>query len=544
MISIFALAMRLPEALAYLSALRPATVSICASTFSVGHADTHEANGLVAIGDEEGRIRLLDSDPSGEDSFSNIHVSFAAHGNAVIDLAFSEDDSLLATASGDQTGKVIDVETQIPVSILDHHTASLKQVRFQPGKGQGHVIATSGRDGTVKIWDLRCKGGPAQEVMVERPTNLRYSLPRKVSQGCVVNNIYDAHARTSRQSRQMQGAAPPDVAARWEVPGRVGEVSVTAIQFLPAGKEHLILSACEADASIKLWDIRNFHTSRHKTSTPISITAPPKSHSLWRPFGISSMSLSTDSARLYALCKDNTVYAYSTAHLVLGYAPELSSRGDPPRRRNGTAQEGLGPLYGFRHENFHATSFYVKTAVRPAKDGRPELLAVGSSDGCAILFPTDERYMDEQMLPVNSTHASDRGFAATSNHSSFPPQTRQFANSQQQQPRAGNGTRRPGGLFRTSSTLSLHGRLVDTIPIVNHGTALVRGHEKKEVGAVCWTSQGNMVSVGDDYVVRCWREDRDRAIDLRTGGESEGRRWASGWAEVGDSWDEDEWSED
>lgn len=497
----------------------------------------------MAIGDEEGRIRLLDSSASGENSFSKIHVSFAAHGNAVIDLAFSEDDSLLATASGDQTGKVIDVVTQTPISILDHHTASLKQVRFQPGKGQGNVIATSGRDGTVKIWDLRCKGGPAQELAVERSTNLRYSLPRKVSQGCVVNGIYDAHARTIRQSRQMQGAAAPDVAARWEVPGRVGEVSVTAIQFLPPGKEHLILSACEADASIKLWDIRNIHTSRHKTGTPISVTAPPKSHSLWRPFGISSMSLSTDSSRLYALCKDNTVYAYSTAHLVLGYAPELSSKGDPPRRRNGTAQEGLGPLYGFRHESFHATSFYVKTAVRPARDGCPELLAVGSSDGCAILFPTDERYMNEQMQPSSGTYAFDRSFTTTPALSSFPPPTQQLTNSQQQQ-QASSGTRRPRGLFRTNSMSSLHGRLVDNIPIAHNGTALVRGHDKKEVGAVCWTSQGNLVSVGDDYMVRCWREDRDRAVDLRTRGEGEGRRWASGWAEVGDSWDEDEWCED
>src|SRR6202000_2957015 len=118
------------------------------------------------------------------------------------------------------------------------------------------------------------------------------------------------------------------------------------------------------------------------SSVPVSTTRQPESHAQWRPFGISSINLGGDGARLYALCKDNTVYAYSTAHLVLGHAPELAYRGDPPpRRKHGGVQEGLGPLFGFRHPQFHATSFYVKSALRPARDGRSEMLAVGSSDG-------------------------------------------------------------------------------------------------------------------------------------------------------------------
>lgn len=509
----------------------------------------YEANGLVAVGDEEGRVRLLDSSLQGSDGFSNVYISFSVHGNAVIDLAFSEDDYLLATASGDQTGKVIDMMTQTPISILDHHSASLKQVRFQPGKGGGNVLATSGRDGSVKIWDLRCKGGPAQEFTVEERTlGLQYAPPKKVNQGCVVNSIYDAHARTTRPSRQMrkimQAAVAADVTTRWEEPGRVGEVSVTAIQFLPPGKEHLLLSACEADASIKLWDIRNVHTSRQKASNPISATAPPESHSQWRPFGMSSMSMSSDGARLYGLCKDNTVYAYSTSHLILGSAPELASKGnDHPRRRNGIVQEGLGPLYGFRHEKFHATSFYVKTAVRPAQEDRPELLAVGSSDGCALIFPTDERYFMDAGDMYDDTQAFGREKGTTPIFSSSPSRAGSQQRSMTDNENSGTVPRRPGGLFRTNSMSSVQGRLVDTIPIVRNGTALIRGHENKEVGAVCWTNDGSLVSVGDDHAIRCWREDRERAASLRTGGESEGRRWASGWAELGQDWDDDvdEW---
>ncbi len=51
---------------------------------------------------------------------------------------------------------------------------------------------------------------------------------------------------------------------------------------------------------------------------------------------------------------------------------------------------------------------------------------------------------------------------------------------------------------------------------------------------------GELVSVGDDFRARCWREDAQGARGLRVGGEGEGRRWGRGWAEVEGGWDEDE----
>ncbi|KAK3325668.1 WD40-repeat-containing domain protein [Apodospora peruviana] len=490
-------------------------------------------NSLVAVGDEEGYVRLLDSSKE----FSKIHLSFQAHGNAIIDLAFSEDDYLLATASGDQTGRVIDMMTQTPISILGHHTASLKQVRFQPGRGSSAVLATSGRDGSVQIWDLRCRGGPVQEVAIRSEAGLHHRLQKPINPGCVVNSIYDAHVRTPRYTKSQQAlrSNPGDVARIGEVPGRIGEVSVTALQFLPPGREHLLLTACEADASIKLWDIRAIHTSRHhKTSTPISFTAPPASHVAWRPFGISSMTLGGDGSRLYALCKDNTVYAYSTAHLVLGHATELTPAlpgADPPRRRHhnhGSAHEGLGPLYGFRHSMFHATSFYIKAAVRPMGEGRSEMLAVGSSDGCAVLFPTDERYIKD--IWSRDGGSEESYLVGESTSASALPQR--------------DLRQRPGMLARSNSYGSgnIFTRQADTMPIVKSGTPLVRGHEK-EVGALTWTSDGKLVTVGDDYLIRCWSESRDQASDLRLGGEAGGRRWGCGWADVGDQWDgdQDDW---
>ena len=434
--------------------------------------------------------------------------------------------------------------TQQPIAILGHHTASLKQVRFQPGRGSGCVLATSGRDGSVQIWDLRCRGGPVQEVAIASEAGLRHRLPKPIKPGCVVNSIYDAHARTTRHTRGQPTSSSGDVARLGEVPGRIGEVSITALQFLPPGREHLLLTACEADASIKLWDIRAVHTSRHhKSSTPVSFTAPPPSHAAFRPFGICSLTLSGDATRLYALCKDNTVYAYSTAHLALGTTPDLTPARpgtEPPRRRHhphGTAHEGLGPLYGFRHPLFHATSFYVKAAVRPAANGLPELLAVGSSDGAAVLFPTDERYLRHAWSSPSSAENDDTPYYIGTPTDKPPlPRPGLRSSSTAAVPTLTRSNSMTGSFTSGSSTNN-------TTPIVRQrGTPLVRGHGK-EVGAVAWTSGGKLVTVGDDFLVRCWSEERDGARDLRVGGETEGRRWGCGWADVGDGWegDGDDW---
>ncbi|KAH9904781.1 WD40-repeat-containing domain protein [Xylariomycetidae sp. FL2044] len=468
-------------------------------------------NSLTALGDEEGTVRMLDSGGDPKAPFSKMHLKFQAHSNAIIDLEFSNDDRLLATAAGDQTGRVIDVMSQQPIAALCQHVASLKQIRFQPGQANNSVLATSSRDGSVQIWDLRCAGPPVEKISPVYQRGLRYGNNRSLKTGCVVNSFYNAHARTCTPWAACSGKSREQ--AKLPVV-KHGGVSVTALQFMPAGREHLLLTGSDADATINLWDIRSVHTSRNKVSTPLAYTVPPESHLRWRSFGISSLALGTDGARLYAACKDNTVYAYSTAHLIQGSAREIPRTGVENSRRayytmNHNPYPGLGPLYGFRHPNFHATSFYAKCAVRPACNGRSELLAIGSNDACAVLFPTDERRFRHDLSGMVNNVTLENSTISTS--TAMPA----------------------SGPFLTTD---FSGRLQDNIPIVRDGTALINGHDK-EVGAVAWTNQGHLVTVGDDYYVRCWREDRDQAADLRTGGEGEGRRWRRGWADVGDDWD-------
>ena len=459
-----------------------------------------------------------------------------AHANSIFDLTFSSDDMLLATAGGDQMSQIIDMRSQKNIYTLAGHSGSIKQIRFQPGS-MNKVIATSSRDGCVQIWDLRCKvyKAPVFDFQSSMEPSSINPITTQPSSGLVdwavpVNSINEAHARRAKLSANVFGldktcSDQPGYDGTQQPKGgataRRNEVSITALQFLQPSREHILVTASEANASVKVWDLRTTHKHRRGKATPLSTTRQPESHDRHRLFGLTSMALSGDGGRLYTLCLDSTIYAYSTEHLVLGHAPELSIHPGKPRRAAGVEKEGLGPLYGFRHAQFSAASFFVKMALRPAKDDRTELLAVGSSSGCGIVFPTNEQYMQSEQ--GSRVHSSVKDGLPQS-VSKYPSRGSRPALS-----RSYSGVQSPG-LPAT--------RLVDTIPVYTHGSALIRGHEK-EVTTPVWTHDGELVTIGDDLIARCWREG-SKARDLRMGGEDGGRRWGCGWADVDDEWDDDD----
>lgn len=453
--------------------------------------------------------------------FSQAYLTFRPHTNAILDLAFSPDDLLLATASGDQTAQVIDMPTQRTTYTMNGHNSSLKATCFQPGNS--NVIATSSRDGCVQIWDLRCKSleAPVRDLKVsldpaDKVTSSRVPTDQKISWARPVNTILNAHA--SRQNSHPNSTASNKSIShgenftKTESQGRRDGVSVTCLSFLQPGREHLLITGSAADASVKLWDLRTTHNHRRTRATPLSSTRQPESHTKHRHYGLNSFVLSGDGGRLYTLCRDNTVYTYSTSHLILGHAPELALSATRPRRSGGKEKEGLGPIYGFRHPDLCAMSFYVKCALRPATGDRSEMLAVASSKNCIILFPTDEQYLQRRVAQNLSPFTSTSSCQAA----------------------------RDGVPQRLNNSTSVSRRLDDTLPTYEHGTRLVRGHSE-EVTGVTWSQPGDLVSIGDDNTARCWREGKGgEARDLRVGGEGQGRRWGCGWAEVREGWDDDD----
>lgn len=449
---------------------------------------------LVAIGDEEGGVRLLETELDDGRDFSSPYLTFIGHRNAILDLAFSPDDKLLATGSGDQAAHIIDMFSQQVTHELIGHSSSVKQVRFRPESSD--IVATSSRDGSVQLWDLRCNAGNSAVMQIETPVEPQTEglgtstiHPRPALLAARVNAIFDAHSDKGSaqgestpvtiQQRPRLSATELSSGSKKQ-PLRADGTSVTALAFPGNGLDHLLLTGGQANATVKLWDLRATHLTRLRSrhAVALSSTRLPKNHSTRRHWGLTSINMSSDGSRLYTVCKDKIVYAYSTSHLMLGHAPELSTRMSKSRRFGGPEKLGLGPLYGLRHPRLQVNTFYVKGAIRPASEDKTELLAVGSSDGCAVLFPTDERYL------------------------------------------------RPA--------MSIGG----SIPVYEHGTALVRGHNQ-EVTDLTWTPGGELVTIGDDLTSRCWREG-SKARELRLHGEGEGKRWESGWAEATKEWDEED----
>ncbi|MCJ1247782.1 hypothetical protein MMC30_004997 [Trapelia coarctata] len=519
-----------------------ATVPFCTTNFNTIT--------LVAVGDEDGGVHFLDSDKIEKvkgPGFPGTFLDFKPHNNAVLTVTLSANDRLLATGSGDQTSQIIDVMTRHTTHTLRGHTSSVKHVQFQPGSSD-NVVATCSRDGSVKIWDLRINpvDGPQAELQTSSSSDALSSLGRTPSPpGHIPQNVAPAimypdcfktlrNAHTPRPvpykktARNSLGAGVPrqstlnhngvaESRSRRSIgaPNRRGPASITAMAFLDPAYPHLLITGSEANACVKIWDIRGRMNNIRTHAVPVSTTLEPEAHLRTRPWGVVSMAVSPDRKRLYTLTRDSTVYAYCTSHLILGKAPEF--RREKPGavyKPPGEAQDGLGPVYGFRHPKLFVSTFYAQMAIRPAGPDQSELLAVGSHENCAVIFPTDERYMRNRSFKQWKPPGKLEVLTYIEKHFERPPPS--FF----QPPKAKCGSS-------------------DTVEIWDHGTALTRGHVG-EVTGVCWSTDGELVTVSDDETARIWREDAEvpRKLRMQTRDLADRHDWA--WSEVINDYDGDE----
>lgn len=279
-----------------------------------------------------------------------------------------------------------------------------------------------------------------------------------------------------------------------------------------------LLTSCSRDGSVRLWDTRisgqklqdisvlksvitidNAHTASRRSASKVSVTS-----ATW-----------LNDEQIATACEANALIKVWDTRLIRNprkvpkpviqaTLPEQHSPSRPwginaltlsPDRARlyalcrdaqvytySTSSLESGPMHAYSHSRVVPSTFYVKQAI--SSDGR--MLATGSADGVVGLFPTDERYFDK------------------STYDSFVYSAEEKATKEKAQ------------------------KSLD----VGRGAVLVRGHEK-EVTDVTWTINGDLVSIGDDYRARCWRngETGQEAEELREGGEDGGQRWNSGWAE-------------
>lgn len=221
---------------------------------------------LVAVADEDGRISLFDTGPERVSKLT----SWAAHENAVFEVAVRPWYGHLATACGDLSIALWDVSKRQKVASFQAHTGSVKCVCFSLHSPD--IFASGGRDGTVLVWDVRC-------------TRPAMKIPK-------------AHVTTTRNCKKARNCSKEVRASTTN--------SVTACVFQD---DHQLVSCGATNSVIKVWDMRKNYELYKPYPQPVKYF--PYAGDSPAIHGYTCLRLSGSS--LYASCTDSRIYHFNAA---------------------------------------------------------------------------------------------------------------------------------------------------------------------------------------------------------------------------------------
>ncbi len=86
-----------------------------------------------------------------------LRTTIQAHDNGVFDVKWDESDTRLATASADQSTRILCLSTNTVLHSLRGHTSTVKSISWDPSNPD--LLSTGGKDGSICFWDLRVGEG-------------------------------------------------------------------------------------------------------------------------------------------------------------------------------------------------------------------------------------------------------------------------------------------------------------------------------------------------------------------------------------------------
>src|SRR6266852_1855063 len=181
-----------------------------------------------AAGGRRGEVRVW------REAGQMLHLSWQAHTDLVLSLAFSPDERLLASGSLDGSVKLWEVESRAPLW-SGWHTKATTCLAFAP---DGRTLASSGYDGTIRIWDAQ-SGIPLKTLPHPSPVFALAWGPHGhlLASGDVAGTLRLWQMQETGQALCVQMLAEH---SNW----------VRALAFAPDGSQ---LASASWDGTVKLW---------------------------------------------------------------------------------------------------------------------------------------------------------------------------------------------------------------------------------------------------------------------------------------------------
>ncbi|KAF9057288.1 WD40-repeat-containing domain protein [Panaeolus papilionaceus] len=266
-------------------------------TCSYSHGAKRDAKPMLALATEQGTVHVVDASKRKDWDSEPQRQVIQAHNNAVFNIKWSPDDSLIATCSGDQTIRMSCPRTGVITHVLKGHTSTVKCVAWDPHHKS--ILASGGRDGSICIWDLRLS------TMSTRPNGDEI---RSLQPSITITSAHEDSTPKAPRARTKNIVTPR---------------TVTDVFFSDLNPSQLISSG-SFDGVLRCWDLRTPPSKRGRTPKQrrppmlYSSSLDPTSEGSRRPRGIISLANGTgpSAGLVFAVGADSRIHTYELPSLT------------------------------------------------------------------------------------------------------------------------------------------------------------------------------------------------------------------------------------
>ncbi|WAL58731.1 TIR domain-containing protein [Thermocoleostomius sinensis] len=218
----------------YLSSLQHAPDR---TVLNVSFSQFSQRGQKLASADSEGTIKVLTS----QDLFDTYQVTELQHGSRVLQVSFSPDGKMLASAGdADPVVKLWNpAQSSTPIQRLEGHEAGIYRIAFNP---DGSKLASASEDGSVRLWSQ---------------TNANWaSQPSSIGLRGHLGSVY--RVQFSPDGQTIATAGDDDTIKLWMWDGTLldslegHEDEVLSIEFSNDG--HMLISSSK-DKTVRLWNV-------------------------------------------------------------------------------------------------------------------------------------------------------------------------------------------------------------------------------------------------------------------------------------------------